>query len=91
MLLAWVVAFEKTQVTAAPLCSVSPSNITLSQLLHPSDANLTAKLAPLLGTSRADLEDYLAWRAGAGAAVIAAQHAELEAASLARRAAALGL
>ena len=78
-------------MTAAQLCSVSPSDITLHQLLAPSDANLTTKLAALLGTRGAGLEEYVAWRAGAGAAAIAEVHAELEAASLARRAAALGL
>ena len=78
-------------MTAAPLCSFSPSDITLHQLLAPSDAKLTSKLAPRLGAEGADIEDYVAWRAGAGAAAIAALHAELEAASLARRAAALGL
>ena len=86
-----MVASEEAPVTAAPLCSFSSSDITLHQLLKPSDANLTTKLAPLLGAGRADIEDYVAWRAGAGAAAIAALHAELEAATLARRAAALGL
>ena len=86
-----VVASEEVLVTAAPLCSFSPSDITLHQLLKPSDAKLTTKLAPLLGAGGAEMQDYAAWRAGAGAAAIAAQHAELEAATLARRAAALGL
>ena len=87
----WVVASEQAPATAAPLCSFSPSDITLHQLLMPSDANLASKLAPLLGTSGAGMQDYVAWRAGAGAAAIAAQHKELEAATLARRAADLGL
>ena len=78
-------------MTAALLCSFATSDITLHQLLKPSDVNLSVQLAPLLGTGRADFEDYIAWCAGAGAAAIAALHAELEAATLARRAAALGL
>ena len=78
-------------MTAAPLCSVSPFDVTLSQLLHPSDAKLTSKLVPLLGAGGAEVEEYVAWRAGTGAAAVAALHAELEAATLARRAAALGL